>query len=87
MLQFLISMLGFLRVVAGHSALCLSLPKDVLWEIIRAAFGRKLQTSPGFARELNQKWNESRHFLKRSCLPLSGGCLSFQASEVGQCLL
>lgn len=34
MLQFLISMLGFLRVVAGHSALCLSLPKDVLWEIM-----------------------------------------------------
>lgn len=44
-------MLGLLCVVTEHSALYLSLPKGVLWEIIsiRAAFGRKLQKSPGFA--------------------------------------
>jgi len=56
---FLISMLRFLCVVTGHSALCLSPPKGVLWEImsVRAAFGRKLQTSPGFAWELTHKWN------------------------------
>lgn len=44
-------MLGLLCVVRGHSALYLSLPKGVLWEIISigAAFGRKVQTSPGFA--------------------------------------
>lgn len=42
MLQFLISVLGFLHVVTGHSALYLSLPKGVLLEImsIRDAFGR-----------------------------------------------
>lgn len=81
MLQSLISMLGFLRVVTGHSALCLSLPKGLLWETtsVRVAFGRKLQTSPGFAWELTQKRNESAQFLKCSCFPLSDGYSSFQA--------
>lgn len=70
MLQFLISMLGFLHVATAHRAVYLSLPKVAIY-VVRVAFGRKLQMSPELAWELTQNWSKPGHCMEISCFPSS----------------